>query len=65
MYFNVCPQLIVRTDTGNSTNWDYKQISVCQCKALTEGKECKYKGNCVTAHNDNGTKINHNSKIGD
>ena len=51
-YFIHCPDLIVRTDIGHSTNADFKQIAMIECKAFREGRKCFDAGNCVVARED-------------
>lgn len=50
--FNVCPDLIVRTDFGHQTNPDHKVISACECKAEQEQRPCRRRGACIKARDD-------------
>jgi hypothetical protein len=56
--FGVCSDLIVRTDHGHSEG-DYKNISLCECRAQREGCPCRRKGVCIEARQaETWTRIN-------
>lgn len=47
--FDVCSQLVVRTDWGHGSNPDHKNVSSCECKAMKQGIPCHRRGECISA----------------
>lgn len=57
MYQDICPDLIVRTDTSFTSHWDHKNVSTAECKAKKEGRSCKYRGLCIAAYDEDGKRV--------
>lgn len=50
--FDTCPDLIVRTDWGHTSNRDHGVISDCGCKAEQEQRPCARRGICIKAREE-------------
>lgn len=48
-FMDICPDLIVRTDHGFSSDPDYKNIAKASCKAEQDGRHCPNRGACIEA----------------
>jgi len=66
MHFNMCPELIVRTDMSSRIlreGADHGIISSTECKALSNGRPCTHHGRCIAAYGEDGKLINKNSTV--
>jgi hypothetical protein len=53
MFFDICPQLVARSDFSHTMDADRSAISGASCKMLDSGQPCPFRGACVTAKSHN------------
>lgn len=53
IFFDICPQLVARSDFSHTMSTDHSAISGAACKILDSGQPCPFQGACITAKSHN------------